>query len=88
MTFKQDMLTEAECRLSHSEEDREIAQRLADEMCALCDGVRVSVAMNVITSLLCHIYVENFKNPDLEILLANVAHNYRLRVRPESEVAQ
>jgi len=88
MSFKQDMLTEAECRLSHSEEDRDIGERLANEMCALCDGVRVSVAMNVIASLLCHIYVENFRNPDLEHLLAIVAHNYRLRMRPEGEVAQ
>ena len=86
--FKRDMLEESVCRLSHSKEDLGIGDKLAEDMYAMCDGIRVSVAMNVLTSLLCHIYVENYKNPDLEHLLANVAHNYRLRMKPEGEAAQ
>lgn len=86
--FKQDMLKETKNRLTHSEKDREIADKLGEDICALCDGVCVSIALNVLTSLLCHIYVSSVRNGDLDTLLANVAHNYRLRMRPDGEEAQ
>lgn len=86
--MKDDLEHEAYCRATFSEERRKEADGLGNAMVALCAGKNVTVLMNVVTSLLVHLYIEHYPNHDLDALLEAVGHNYRMRTKPQGVVPQ
>ena len=88
MSDADDLTEEGKARASYTAEHREEAEKLLVAMADLLEGKEAALVMNVATSLLVGLYIDNYGELGLQYLLDKVAHNYRVRMRPKGALPQ